>query len=102
MGYRIKFLVFLSVFLIGAFSIITWKAFRVYSESYAQTAIQGEMEILEERVRNIAVDFERFKILVNAKDDLEAQLKALQVPLMAHVIFTEGKWKTLKNRTSKN
>lgn len=93
MGYRLKFLIFLSVFLIGAFSIITWKAFRVYSESFAETAVQGEMEILEERVRNIAGEFERFKVLANAKGDIEAQMKAFQIPLMAHVVFTEGKWK---------
>lgn len=93
MGYRLKFLVFLSVFLIGAFSIITWKAFRVYSESYAETAVQGEMDILEERVRSIAGDFERFKVLASGKGDVEAQMKALQIPLMAHVVFAEGKWK---------
>jgi hypothetical protein len=93
MGYRLKFLVFLSVFLIGAFSIITWKAFRVYSESYAEAALQGEMEILEGRVQSIVSEFERFKSLASNKESIEARLKVLQLPLLAHVIFEEGKWK---------
>lgn len=92
MGYRFKFLVFLSVFLTGAFSIIAWKAFRVYSESYAQAAIQSEMDVLEERVRGIVGELERFKTISSAKN-VEAQVKALQIPLMAHVVFADGKWK---------
>ncbi len=92
MGYRLKFLVFLSVFMAGAFSIIAWKAFRVYSESYAQAAIQSEMDILEERVRGVVSELERFKTVANGKN-VETQMKALQIPLMAHVMFSEGKWK---------
>lgn len=92
MGYRFKFLVFLSVFLTGAFSIIAWKAFRVYSESYTSAAVQSEMNVLEERVRGIVGELERFKTVANAKD-VEIQIKALQIPLMAHVVFADGKWK---------
>lgn len=92
MGYRLKFLVFLSVFLTGAFSIVAWKAFRVYSESYAQAAVQSEMNILEERVRGIVSDLERFKTIAGGKD-VETQMKALHIPLMAHVVFADGKWK---------
>lgn len=93
MSYKLKYLIFLSAFLIGAFSIITWKAFRVYSESYSEATLHSEMEILEEQVQNIAAEFEHFKTLANGKEDVEMKMKALQLPLMAHVVFAEGKWK---------
>ncbi|MCB9072946.1 MAG: hypothetical protein H6623_04925 [Bdellovibrionaceae bacterium] len=93
MGYRIKFLIFLGVFLVGAFSIVTWKAFRVYSESYVESSLQSEMEVLEGRVQSIVSEFERFKSLALTKENIDGRLRLLEIPLMAHVIFEEGKWK---------
>lgn len=93
MGYRVKYLVFLSAFLLGAFSIITWKSFRVYSESYTQSSVAKEMDVLEQRVQSIASEFERFKTIVKTGNSVEEQLKVFHVPLMAHVIFIDGKWK---------
>lgn len=93
MGYRVKYLVFLSVFLLGAFSIMTWKSFRVYSESYTQASLSKEMEVLEQRVQSIVSEFERFKSMIKTDNTIEQQLKLFQVPLMAHVIFVDGKWR---------
>lgn len=93
MNLRIKFLTFLGVFLLGAFLIITWKSFNIFSQKYTMAMGQAELQKLEVQAHTMAQRFQGFQIAVTDGKDLEPQLRGLGVQLLAHVIKEEGKWK---------
>lgn len=93
MNLRFKFLTFLGVFLLGAFLIITWKSFNIFSQKYTMAMAQAELQKLEVQAHTVAQRFQGFQIAVSDGKELEPQLKGLGVQLLAHVIKEEGKWK---------
>jgi hypothetical protein len=93
MKLRWKFLSFLAVFLLGSFLIVTWKSYSIFSQKYVKSLQQMELQSLEKQGQYISQQFSDLqKILTNA-NEVEGQLKARGIGLLAHVVNEDGKWK---------
>ncbi len=93
MKLRLKYLGFLALFLTGAFLIVTWKAYDIFSQKYAQTYQNMQIQDLEKQAVVVQSQFENLQGLLRAQDNVEPLLKAQNISLLAHIIKEDGKWK---------
>jgi len=93
MKIRWKFLSFLAVFLLGSFLIVTWKSYSIFSQKYVKATQQMQLDELEKQGQYISQQFSDLQKILSNPSDVEAQLKARGIGLLAHVVNDDGKWK---------
>jgi hypothetical protein len=93
MSVRLKYLVFLGIFLTGSFLIITWKAFDIFSKKYAQTYQNMQIQDLEKQAIVVQSQFDNLQKILRTQTNVEPMLKAQEISLLAHIIKENGKWK---------
>ncbi|MBY0315973.1 MAG: hypothetical protein K2Q26_10660 [Bdellovibrionales bacterium] len=93
MKIRLKFLIFLGAFLSGAFLIVSWKSYSVFSQKYKEMAQQKESESLDQMGFYLAQRLRAAQSLFAIENPTVAQLAGNHVRLLAHVINDGGRWK---------
>jgi hypothetical protein len=93
MKLRLKYLGFLFMFLTGSFLIVTWKAYDIFSQKYASSYQNMQIQDLEKQALLVQNQLENIQKLLQEQKDIEPLLRSNDIALLARIIREEGKWK---------
>ena len=71
------------MFLLGSFLIVTWKSYSIFSQKYVKATQQMQLDELEKQGQYISQQFSDLQKILANPGDVEAQLKARGIGLLA-------------------